>query len=85
MKDSLKIQLKKDIAYADKKYRKMEKHNNTKIPVTVESFMYMLDDCSDNARLELIKGLIWSADDMEKMWKLVCDKIANKKFEETLD
>jgi hypothetical protein len=79
------IQYQKDIACAERKEKANEKHLNTKIPLTLESFMYVFDDVPNNVRLEIIKSLIWTSNNMEEMWQMVCDKIANEKFERTLD
>jgi hypothetical protein len=84
-RDPISEQRNKDFDEADRKEEKLEKHLNTKIHLTVENLRNMFEDIPNNARLEIIKSLIWTAPNAQTMWQLVCDKIANKKFGETID
>ena len=79
------LQKKKDDAYLEKKEKETERHNNTKIPLTLENFRPLFYDIPNKTRLEIIKSLIWSSNDQEEMWQLVKDKIIDSKFNETLD
>ena len=62
-----------------------EKHNNTKLPITIETFRFLFEDWTDNQRLEVIRSLIWTAPDMTSFHDKVVTELTSKKFSSSLD
>ena len=63
----------------------IERHLETKLPITVESFRYLFDDWNEKQRIEVIKALIWTNPDNQGMLELVRKTLNNPKFEDTID
>ena len=63
----------------------VERHLETKLPITVESFRSLFDDWNEKQRLEVIKALIWTNPDNQGMLELVRKTLNDPKFEETID
>ena len=62
-----------------------EKHCNTKIVVSIEDLRGLWADTSDNARLEILKSLIWTAPNNHEFHKKAIKVITSDSFKETLD
>jgi hypothetical protein len=75
----------RDDRIARREHRRAIKHAETKISIELQDFSVFFRDMSDDVRLEVIKSIIWTAPNMELMWKKVCKVIASEKFGETLD
>jgi hypothetical protein len=75
----------KELEQYEKEDRALTKHLDTKIIITLDNFRSIFEDLSDNARLEVIKSLIWTAPNAYRMWELVKNKIANDEFGSKID
>lgn len=63
----------------------IEKHCNLKIPITLEDMRGLWANLDDKCRMEIIKSVIWTADDMYGFHGKVCKEIACEQFKDTLD
>lgn len=71
--------------YADKKYRAMQKHLDTKIVVSIDDFSGMFSELSNKVRLEIVKSIIWTSYNQEEMLNMISNLVASGKFRETID
>ena len=79
------IQLRKDIEYADKKEKALERHLNTKLIITVEDFRGIFRDWTDNQRIEVIKAIIWTAPNAQGFCMKVAKLVSSDKFQGNID
>ena len=56
-----------------------------KIKVPLSDFRGLFEGIPNQARLEIIKSLIWTADSSETMLNMVSDLIASQDFQESID
>ena len=79
--DSLSDEKKKSVVDA---IMNCERDDEEKVPIIVGDVSYLFTELNDVVRMELIKSLIWTANDMHLFYEKVKKLIASR-FEETLD
>lgn len=62
-----------------------EKHNKTKIIISLEDLRSLWADLNDKKRLEILKSLIWTSPDNHDFYAKAIKLLKSKKFLETLD
>lgn len=60
-------------------------HIMTKVPVNIADISGIWSGQNDEVCLEMIKSIIWTANDPLTFWNKVCNEIDNVDFEGTLD
>ncbi len=65
--------------------RKEIKHLNTKLTMTIENFRSIFEEWNDNQRMEVIKSLIWTAQDAQGFAQKVAKVIDSDKFQGEID
>lgn len=71
--------------YDDAKEKELQKHLNTRLTVTLENFRSIFEEWNDNQRMEVIKSLIWTAQDAQGFAQKVAKIIGSDKFQGEID
>lgn len=69
----------------ERRERAIERHLNTKLTITVESFRDLFEYFTDNQRIEVIKSLVWTSPDNERFLAKVTALLTSEKFKRTID
>ena len=83
--DEFLAQRQKDNKYADLKEKAIEKHLNTKLTITLENFRSIFEDWNDDQRMEIIKSLIWTANNAQGFARRVQTLLDSKHFIDDID
>jgi len=59
--------------------------NEEEVPMTIEDIRSLFIELTDDQRMELIKSIIWTSEDMFKFHKKVEKMVRSNEFQETLD
>lgn len=62
-----------------------EKHNNTKITISMRDMSYLWYDLSDNVRMEMVKSIIWTAPDSHTFYGKLMWCLNSEKFQSSID
>ena len=63
----------------------IEKHLNTKLTITLENFRSIFEDWNDDQRMEIIKSLIWTANNAKGFARRVQTLLDSKHFIDDID
>ena len=62
-----------------------EKHLRTRVPLTIEDIRWLWTDAPDNARIEMMKSIIWTAADQHEFYAKSMKLLDSVNFRMTLD